>query len=84
MERSAIESCASPAGIVCRRPLDAVPGAELVQRLGETFPTDVVSALVELWSGRERVPQESFGLQQLGGRDTAQALVLCARSGAFP
>ena len=57
----------------CRRPLDAAPRAELVQRLGETFPTDVVSALVELWSGRERVPQESFGLQQLGGRDTAVA-----------
>ena len=57
----------------CRRPLDAAPRAELVQRLGATFPTDVVSALVELWSGRERVPQESFGLQQLGGRDAAVA-----------
>ncbi len=57
----------------CRRPLDAAPGAELVRRLGETFPTDLVSALVELWSGRERVPQESFGLQQLGGGDAAAA-----------
>ena len=57
----------------CRRPLDAAPKAELVQRLGETFPTDVVNALVELWSGRERVPQESFGLQQLGGSDAAVA-----------
>ena len=57
----------------CRRPLEAGPGKELIQRLGETFPTDLVNALVELWSGRERVPQESFGLQQLGGRDTAVA-----------
>lgn len=57
----------------CRRPLEAEPGEELIQRLGETFPTDVVSALVELWSGRERVPQESFGLQQLGGGDAATA-----------
>ena len=56
-----------------RRPLDVAPGAELVQKLGDTFPTDVVSALVELWSGRERVPQESFGLQQLGGREAAVA-----------
>ena len=57
----------------CRRPLEAGPGKELIRRLGETFPTDVVNALVELWSGRERVPQESFGLQQLGGGDVAAA-----------
>ena len=57
----------------CRRPLEAEPGKELIRRLGETFPADVVSALVVLWSGRERVPQESFGLHQLGGRDAAVA-----------
>ena len=56
-----------------RRPLEVAPRAELVQRLEEAFPADVVSALVDLWSGRERVPQESFGLQQLGGRDAAIA-----------
>lgn len=56
-----------------RCPLDAAPGAELGQQLGKTFPTDVVIALLELWSGRERVPQESFGLQQLGGREAAVA-----------
>ena len=56
-----------------RRPLDAAPRTELVRRLGEAFPADVVSALVDLWSGRERVPQESFGLQQLGGQDAAIA-----------
>ena len=57
----------------CRRPLDTAPKADLVQGLGDAFPTDVVSALVKLWSGRERVPQESFGLQQLGGRDAEVA-----------
>lgn len=57
----------------CRRPLETVPSDDLVRRLGEVFPPDVVSALVELWSGRERIPQESFGLEQLGGKDAVVA-----------
>ena len=56
-----------------RRPLDAAPRDELIRRLEDVFPPDVVDALVDLWSGRERVPQESFGLEQLGGTDAVIA-----------
>ena len=52
-----------------RRPLEATPGDDPAHRLGEIFPADVVNAFVDLWSGRERVPQESFGLEQLGGTE---------------
>ena len=56
-----------------RRPLEAMPRDDLVHRLGEVFPSDVGDGLVALWSGRERVPQESFGLEQLGGKDAGTA-----------
>ena len=52
-----------------RCPMEAAPRDELAHRLREVFPADIVTALLELWSRRERVPQESFGLEQLGGKD---------------
>ena len=56
-----------------RRPLEGSPGDDLIHRLGEVFPADVVNALADLWSRRERVPQESFGLEQLSGKEAAIA-----------
>ena len=56
-----------------RRPLEAMPRDDLIHRLGEVFPADVVNAFVGLWSGCERVPQESFGLEQLNGNDAVTA-----------
>ena len=56
-----------------RRPLDTAPTDDLLHQLGDVFPSDVVDALVDLWSGRKRVPQESFGLEQLGGKDAVIA-----------
>ena len=56
-----------------RSPLQAMPRDDLTHRLGEVFPADIVNALADLWSGRERVPQESFGLEQLNGSDSVAA-----------
>jgi hypothetical protein len=49
----------------CRRPLSIASTDGLVTQLQDVFPADVASALIELWSGAERIPQESFGLEQL-------------------
>ncbi len=56
-----------------RRPLETPPGDELVHRLRGVFPSDVVNAIAELWSRGKRVPQESYGLEQLDGNDAATA-----------
>ena len=57
----------------CRRPLDKAPRDGLAARLGEVFPVGVASALGELWAEGLRIPQESFGLEQLRGEEAATA-----------
>ena len=57
----------------CRRPLGKAPRDGLAARLGEAFPADIASALGELWAEGLRIPQESFGLEQLRGTEAAIA-----------
>ena len=56
-----------------RRPLDKAPRDGLAPRLGEVFPAGIAGALCELWAAGLRIPQESFGLEQLGGGEAAIA-----------
>ena len=56
-----------------RRTLDKVPGDGLAARLGEVFPSDIVDAIGRLWAEGLRIPQESFGLEQLRGEEAATA-----------
>ncbi len=57
----------------CRRPLDKAPRDGLATCLGEVFPARIADALGELWAEGLRIPQESFGLQQLRGEEAAIA-----------
>ena len=57
----------------CRRPLGKVPRDGLLARLGEEFSTGIAGALGELWADGQRIPQESFGLEQLHGPEAAIA-----------
>ena len=57
----------------CRRPLDKAPKAGLAARVRELFPADIASALGELWAAGLRIPQESFGLEQLRGEEATIA-----------
>ena len=57
----------------CRRPLERAPRAGSVSRLGEVFPVGIAGALGKLWAEGLRIPQESFGLEQLRGREAAIA-----------
>ena len=57
----------------CRRPLDKEPKDSLTARLGEAFPAGIAGALDELWAEGLRIPQESFGLEQLLGDEAAVA-----------
>ena len=57
----------------CRRPLDKAPRDGVAARLGEVFPAGMAGALGELWAEGLRIPQESFGLEQLRGREAAIA-----------
>ena len=57
----------------CRGPLDKAPRDGLAARLGEVFPADIAGALGDLWAAGLRIPQESFGLQQLRGEEAAIA-----------
>ena len=57
----------------CRRPLDKAPRDGLTARLGEVFSAGTAGALGELWAEGLRIPQESFGLEQLRGREAAIA-----------
>ena len=56
-----------------RRPLEKAPADELVRSLRDAFSADLANALVELWSEGQRIPQESFGLEQLRGKEVAIA-----------
>ncbi len=57
----------------CRRPLDKAPRDGSTGRLGEVFPAGIAGALGELWAAGLRIPQESFGLEQLSGEEAAIA-----------
>ena len=57
----------------CRRPLDKAPRDGLAARVGDVFPASIADALGELWAVELRVPQESFGLEQLCGEEAAIA-----------
>ena len=57
----------------CRRPLDKAPRDGLATRLGEVFPAGIAGSLGELWAEGLRIPQESFGLDQLRGAEAATA-----------
>ena len=57
----------------CRRPLGKAPRDGLPPRLCEIFPAGIARALGELWAEALRIPQESFGLEQLRGREAAVA-----------
>ena len=51
----------------CRRPLETPPTDNLTAGLGDAFPIQIATALVDLWTTGQRIPQESFGLEQLSG-----------------
>ena len=57
----------------CRRPLDKAPRDGLAARLGEVFPAGIADALGKLWAEGLRIPQESFGLEQIRGEEAAIA-----------
>lgn len=48
-----------------RRPLDRRPRDGLAARLGDVFPANIARGLAKLWAAGQRIPQESFGLEQL-------------------
>ena len=52
-----------------RRPLDKPPRNGLEARLGDMFPDNIARGLTDLWATGQRIPQESFGLEQLHGMD---------------
>ena len=58
-----------------RRPLDNKHGLkeDLARRVMVEFPEDITESLMALWYGKQRIPQESFGLAELNGKDTGTA-----------
>ena len=56
-----------------RRPLDAPTRPAAASDIATAFPPDLVEAFGSLWSENQRIPQESFGLEQLAGTDAAIA-----------
>lgn len=50
-----------------RRPLERAPANAEIDGLGNVFPADLARGLAELWSKGRRIPQESFGIEQLSG-----------------
>ena len=48
-----------------RRPLDKPPRNDLEAQLGNMFPDNIARGLSDLWAKGQRIPQESFGLEQL-------------------
>ena len=57
----------------CRRPLEAAPTDGLSASLADAFPVEIPAGLVDLWTARQRIPQESFGREQLLGDDATVA-----------
>lgn len=56
-----------------RRPLERAPDNGAIDGLGDAFPEDIARGLAELWSEGQRVPQESFGIEQLSGVEADHA-----------
>ena len=56
-----------------RRPLNKAPKDGLAARLREVFPAGIADGLGELWAAGLRIPQESFGLEQLSGGEATIA-----------
>ncbi len=52
-----------------RCPLERTAENAEVDGLVDVFPADLARALVGLWSAGQRIPQESFGIQQLSGAE---------------
>ncbi|MCY4546862.1 MAG: DUF2220 family protein [Defluviicoccus sp.] len=50
-----------------RRPLERAPEDAGIDGIGEVFPAGLAEALADLWSQGRRIPQESFGMEQLSG-----------------
>ena len=56
-----------------RQPLKKTPTAEILAKLRDLFPFDLVRGILDLWETGQRIPQESFGLEQLSGTDESVA-----------
>ncbi|MCY4408708.1 MAG: hypothetical protein OXC15_20255 [Rhodospirillaceae bacterium] len=56
-----------------RRPLERSPDNAEVDGLGDAFPAGLAKGLAELWSEGRRIPQESFGIEQLSGAEASIA-----------
>ena len=56
-----------------RRPLKKNPKTEILAKLRDLFPFDLVRGILDLWETGQRIPQESFGLEQLSGTDQSVA-----------
>ncbi len=50
-----------------RRLLERTPENVAIPGFEDTFSHDIANALVDLWSTGRRIPQESFGMEQLSG-----------------
>jgi len=57
-----------------RRPLEAAFADRLAAELASMFPPEIAAGLVDLWTSGQRIPQESFGLEQLSSDEKAVAL----------
>ncbi len=57
----------------CRCPLETTPEDGLDTGLADLFPVEIATWLVDLWTAGHRIPQESFGLEQLLGDDATVA-----------
>ena len=50
-----------------RRPLDSSATHVVLTKLSTVFPHELVNGLLHLWKTEQRIPQESFGFEQLSG-----------------
>lgn len=57
----------------CRCPMDTALPAALANGITELFSKDIVDGFLDLWATGERIPQESFGLEQLSDAGAAIA-----------
>ncbi len=57
-----------------RRPLETAFADIIAAELASTFSPEIAAGLVDLWTSGQRIPQESFGLEQLSSNEKAVAL----------
>ena len=57
-----------------RCPLPKQVGKNLSDKLIQLFPSDITNGLIKLWEHNYRIPQESFGLEQLYYEDITIAM----------